>query len=166
MMRQDMKIKHTLCILIVSIFFASFAASAQEMDALDRAYKEQYVQYTNEIAQLKSLVDSYGKCIAEKESIDNQMTSLYEDYRLGRISKRDSLPKRMELTEANFRVLTEALNIFNEAKGEQRSDISIGEIKMDQELSRKRIKELSDKKQELKIKVLERKGALPSWWVD
>jgi hypothetical protein len=31
-------------------------------------------------------------------------------------------------------------------------------------LNRRRIKEIEDKKQELKIKILEKKGALPDWW--
>ncbi|MEN6621258.1 MAG: hypothetical protein ABFD50_06905 [Smithella sp.] len=159
-----MKIKKLLVVLLLCLM--PVISYAQEIDPLEQAYKEQYIESKKEIESLQALDQIYSGCIQKNDLINSKITNIYEEYKAGRIWKRDTIAPKIALEEERLIVLNEALRAFNNAKGEHRSDISIDEIKRDQEFNRKRIKELIDKKRELKIKVLEKKGSLPSWWID
>ncbi len=161
-----MKIKRIIFVIVLIVCFSSVVAIAEEMGALEQAYKEQYIESNKEIESLQALDQIYSGCIQKNDLINSKITNIYEEYKAGKIWKRDTIVPRIALEEERLIVLNEALRAFNNAKGEHRSDISIDEIKRDQEFNRKRIKELIDKKREFKIKVLEKKGSLPSWWID
>jgi hypothetical protein len=158
-MRSEMFTLTLVC--IASLLFCQMGIAG---DQLEDAYKEQYEKYTTEIESLKPLIDTYSNCIEKTDNINNQLISLYGKEKRYEISRLDAVNEKIRLNEEGLKVLREGLSTFNASKGEQRSDISIDEIKHELQLSRSRMKELEDKKQELKIKILETKGTLPAWW--
>lgn len=162
-MKAIMSLVVTVMICLCLAFLPNFA---QGMDALESAYKDQYIESNKEINDLQAIIKIYSDCIKKTDELRDRMTFLHGEHLAGRLSRRDSIAPRKAILEENLAVLVEALQAFNYIKGENRSDISIDEIKRDLELNRRRIKELTDKKRDLKIKVLEKKGTLLGWWTD
>ncbi|MEN6620032.1 MAG: hypothetical protein ABFD50_00565 [Smithella sp.] len=157
-----MKKKSCIILIIFIMFFVNNAVA--DIDALNQAYKEQYIKLNNENNGLQLLIKIYSSCIEKINILDVRLLDLDEDIRTGQKYRRDTLQDRINITENKIEILTSTLQVFNKYKNENRSDISLDEIKIELELNRRRIKEIEDKKQELKIKILEKKGALPDWW--
>ncbi len=135
-----MKTKHIVCSFVVLIYFIPSIALSQGMDALDQAYKEQHDKYTSEINELQLSINR------EREALDKQ----YEIFeRLRQLDLQDGSHRRRSRNSG-----TNAL--------------SDSVIVMANNLQKKidKMKELSEKKSDLKIKVLEKKGVLPTWWTD
>lgn len=109
---------------------------AQEMDALEGAYKDQHDNYTAEIKELQVYIARRSESLDKERAIIDQLHQL--DLQDG------SYRNPRNPTTVLARGLLDSANLLQK--------------KID------RKKELSEKKSELKIKVLEKKGTLPGWW--
>jgi len=135
-----MKIKYVLSVFIVLLYFFPSIAYTQEMNALEQVYKEQHDKYTAEIKELQVDID----CLREKL---DKTSAILE--RLRQLDLQDGSYRR-RYRKSDTDVVSESVTL----------DAGLLQKKMN------RMKELTDKKQELKIKILERKGVLPTWWID
>ena len=148
--------------MVITVAFLSTFAYGQ--DELDKAYFAQHQKNVQEIKRLEVLINGYSHCIERKDRWEQKNTDLYSDYQAGKISRSDALPYRLEYAKRILEALEECLKVSNWYKGENRTDIDFDDIKRENNQARRSIKELQDKDQELKIKVLERKGSLPNGW--
>ena len=160
--------KYCFLIALLFIAFAIIAQNAfsQEIDALEQAYKQQFKQLTDETYLLKSLISAYGDGLSKLEAKEQQSSALDVKMKYYEISRKDYIQRQIEIKKECLQIAQDLLRVFNAAKNQHREDFSVEEIQRDQEYSQRRLAELADKKQDLKIKLLEKKGALPSWWID
>lgn len=148
---------------VISLPVQLFAVMPNHLDA---AYHEQYEQYIKEIESLQYSIADYQTCITDFDNVGKEYSSLNERTSNYTISRKEAAAEIVRLSEKNLAVLRQCMSTFNRVRGEQRSNISLDDVKEDMEYSRRRVKELTGKKQELKIKILEANGALPVWWVE
>ena len=136
-----MKIKKILFMVIMIAFSPSVIIIAEEISALEQAYKEQYDKYTLEIKELQISIDRDRASLDKEEEIVRKLHEL--DLQDRRVYGRKSRYPESDNPSKNLIIRAGYL-----------------QKKID------RMKELSEKKSDLKIKVLEKKGSLPSWWIE
>ena len=129
-----------MCVIVFFILFIPIIIFAQELDALEQAYKEQYDKYTSEIKELQVSIDR------ERESLDKQ-SAILERLR------------QLDLQDGSYRRKPR-----NSGANALSSSLTVMANRLQKKIDR--MKKLSEKKNDLKIKVLEKQRSLPAWWID
>jgi hypothetical protein len=150
-------------VLIISLPVLLYAAMTSQ---LETAYQEQYEQYSKETKSLQPIIADYETCINDDNDITRQRFELDKRKMFYQVSSKDYLAESISIGRKGLEVTKKCLDTFNRSRGEQRIDFSMHELNEDMEFSRRRVKELTGKKQELKIKILEANGTLPAWWIN
>ena len=123
--------------LLVFLTCFSFIAAAQDMDAIEGVYRQQYEQYTAQEAALQQQTDALA-------SVKSQVDGL--------ISQVGGTPTTNYAQEADrYRQLQLLLP-------------SAIQYSLDLDRLDKQLAEVRKRKAELSAKILERQSALPVWW--
>lgn len=141
--KNDQRVKNGLfrsvlpAILPVFLTCFSFVAAAQDMDAIEGVYRQQYEQYTTQETTLQQQMDALANV---KSQVD------------GLISQVGGAPTANYAQEADrYRQLQLLLP-------------SAIQYSLDLDRLDKQLAEVRKRKAELSAKVLERQSALPVWW--
>lgn len=165
-MRRKIYFNAAIIFTIILLINHSQNLFAEQLDQQEISYKEQHDSYTKEISSLESLISTYSNCVEQIESFNAQITALKDQRIQTGEKKHATLNDRLVLIEKRREIQDLALKTYNEAKSEQKKDITLKEIKEELSYCQERLKEITEKKQELKNKVLENNGVLPSWWIN
>jgi len=124
-------------ICFVNVVFLLIAVTAYaQRSAIEKAYKEQYEIYSSEIADLKKSISS------DKAYLEIAKSAFEYEYDPNTVTWKKKKTLRMD----QYLTLQKTVHSIEKKQG--------------------RLKELEGKKGELKIKILEKRGSLPSWWAD
>jgi chromosome segregation ATPase len=133
---------------------------------LNNVYKEQYTKNINEINKLQDKINGLDSILKKDDEIQHELGDLYKQQVNMTKSRGQIAQERLNLTKEKLYNLQNGLKIYNEIKGSSRTDLDPGDMSQEIQFMRKRIDELKDKNDNLKIRVLEKNGSLPSWWMD
>jgi len=148
------------------LFFVCFLllqASATYADQLEDAYKEKYGQLLNEIKHLNSVNSMYDEFFKKNDNLESQINQTVIDYRAWRISEREKVDRLLRLYREQEALLRSSLEKF---KGLEKDKLTFEQMRQDNESVKNKKNRVEQEILELKIKLLEQRGELPSWWIN